>query len=78
MDRVDGKIAGYMELPGAEKDGDCVRVQVPGGVSGKLGCCNLFEWDHNTGKLFSCGTCEYIRAKGLRSAFNKAWISRRL
>ena len=62
MERVDAKIAGYMELPGAQKDGDCVRVKVTGGISHKLGCCNLFEWEkRGPAKLFSCGTCEYVR-----------------
>jgi len=65
MDRTDSKIAGYMELSGAVKDGDCVRVKVAGGISKKLGCCNLFEPDKGA-RLFSCGTCEYAREKGAR------------
>ena len=50
--------AGYMELPGAVKDGDCRIVDVRGGVSKAQGCCNLFSWDGKE-KKFSCGTCEY-------------------
>lgn len=65
MDRVDSKIAGYMELPGAQKDGDCVRVKVAGGISKRLGCCNLFEPEKGV-KLFSCGTCEYVTERGAR------------
>jgi hypothetical protein len=55
-----------MELPGATKDGDCVRVKVAGGISKRLGCCNLFEFDKGRAKLFSCGTCEYVRDRGAR------------
>ena len=66
MDRVDSKIAGYMELPGAQKDGDCVRVKVSGGISKVLGCCNLFEYQEGEPKRFSCGTCEYVRDRGAR------------
>ena len=58
--KVSAQSVDYMELPGAKKDADCSHVEVKGGVSGKLGCCNDFEWDHGTGKLFSCGTCEYV------------------
>jgi hypothetical protein len=65
MERIDSKIAGYMELSGAQKDGDCVRVKVANGISQRLGCCNLFEPDKGA-KLFSCGTCEYSRERGAR------------
>ena len=50
----------YMELPGARKDNDCVKVEVPGGVSTQLGFCNDFEWEEGTPKQFRCGTCEYL------------------
>jgi len=66
MERVDAKTAGYMELPGAEKDGNCVRVKVNGGISQKLGCCNLFQHQTGEAKQFRCGTCEYARAYGER------------
>ena len=58
--KVTAQSVDYMELPGAKKDAECSHVDVKGGVSGKLGCCNDFEWDHGTGKLFSCATCEYV------------------
>lgn len=49
-----------MELNGAEKDADCEAVKVEGGVSSRLGCCNLFA--PRTGvSRFSCGTCEHVR-----------------
>lgn len=61
--KVSEQQAGYMELPGAIKDASCEIVDVKGGVSSKLGCCNLFEHEKSAEKLFSCGTCEYVRAK---------------
>jgi hypothetical protein len=57
--RVSAEQAGYMELEGAKKDADCSVVDVEGGVSSKLGCCNLF--DPETGaKFFSCGNCDKL------------------
>jgi hypothetical protein len=56
MSRVTAEAAGYMELAGARKDADCEIVQVNGGVSKELGCCNLFKPETGTQK-FSCGTC---------------------
>lgn len=54
--RTDAEKAGYVELEGAQKDSDCSVVNVPGGVSSKAGCCNL--WDGAPGaQAFSCGTC---------------------
>jgi hypothetical protein len=61
--RVPSQTAGYMELDGATKDADCERVEVTGGVSSKLGCCNLFG-PEKSAKKFSCGTCEYVRGRG--------------
>lgn len=61
--RVDAKTAGYMELSGAQKDADCNKVNVKSGVSSQLGCCNLFQPQGGDTKKFSCGTCEYERAK---------------
>lgn len=63
LHRVPSQTAGYMELPGATKDADCKRVEVHGGVSSDLGCCNLFEWMKDRSKKFSCGTCEYLRRR---------------
>lgn len=50
--------AGYMELDGAQKDGDCVLVS--GGVSSGKGCCNLFDPAQGA-QAFSCGTCTKIK-----------------
>ena len=62
-DRVSEKQAGYMELAGAEKDADCEKVKVPGGVSAKLGCCNYFEPESKSVTEFRCGTCSYVEAE---------------
>jgi broad specificity phosphatase PhoE len=59
--RMSAQDAGYMELVGAKKDGDCLKVIVPGGVSRELGCCNEFKPDGKSVKKFSCGTCEYVK-----------------
>jgi hypothetical protein len=61
VNRVSAEEADYMELSGAEKDADCEKVEVDGGVSSALGCCNLFEPAEASTKKFSCGTCEYKR-----------------
>lgn len=66
--RISPKQAGYMELPGAKKDADCAKVEVAGGVSKGLGCCNIFELKSGAPKLFSCGTCEYLRKRGSTNA----------
>ncbi len=50
-----------MELAGAKKDADCVIVEVKGGVSRELGCCNEFEPANSRTRKFSCGTCEYVK-----------------
>ena len=52
--------AGYMELPGAVKDAGCSKVDVPGGVSKDLGCCNLYEPKNDQVTEFRCGECEYL------------------
>ena len=51
--------AGYMELAGAQKDGGCSKVDVQGGVSLDLGCCNFFEPQDESVDSFRCGTCKY-------------------
>jgi hypothetical protein len=61
--RITPEEAGYMELAGAKKDGDCKKVAVPGGVSFQLGCCNEFEAFDESVQKFSCGTCEYRKSK---------------
>lgn len=65
--RLSADAAGYMELAGAKKDADCEKVQVSGGVSQMLGCCNKFEPDSASAKKFSCGTCEYVKRGALHS-----------
>lgn len=61
--KVSAEAAGYMELRGAVKDGGCALVNVEGGVSKRLGCCNLFEPESEAVDEFRCGTCEYVRNK---------------
>jgi hypothetical protein len=58
--RMTPEAAGYMELDGANKAGDCDKVKVPGGVSKKLGCCNEFKPDKGATE-FRCGTCKHVR-----------------
>ena len=48
-----------MELEGATKDADCSKVQVEGGVSSDLGCCNDFEPKPGA-QEFKCGNCSYL------------------
>jgi hypothetical protein len=59
--RIPEKQAGYMELRGAQKDADCRKVEVDGGVSGELGCCNFFEPENERVQTFCCGNCEYVK-----------------
>jgi hypothetical protein len=58
--RLTAEQAGYMELSGAQKDGDCHKVQVDGGVSRELGCCNEFQPQSEQTQRFDCGDCEYV------------------
>lgn len=57
--RMSAEQADYMELDGALKDADCEKVEVDGGVSKDLGCCNEFDPEHDAQK-FSCGTCTFL------------------
>jgi hypothetical protein len=60
--RMTAEEADYMELSGAVKDADCHKVEVDGGVSEKLGCCNEFK--PQTGEQqFRCGTCKFLKEK---------------
>lgn len=59
-DRIDADKAGYMELEGATKTGNCKIVFVQSGVSKELGCCNLFDPQSRKTKRFNCGNCEYV------------------
>jgi hypothetical protein len=61
--RLTAAQAGYMELAGAEKDADCRKVEVEGGISSELGCCNKFEPEAKDTKRFQCGDCEYRKEK---------------
>lgn len=65
MSKVPSAQAGYMELANAVKDADCKKVEVAGGVSHGLGCCNEFHPEAKGTNKFSCGTCEYVRRRGL-------------
>jgi len=55
--------AGYMELSGAVKDGGCKIVEVAGGISRLLGCCNKFSPESSDTQRFRCGSCEYVTNK---------------
>jgi len=57
--KVSAEAAGYMELKGAVKDGGCKIVHVEGGISKKLGCCNLFNPSNGQVTEFRCGTCKF-------------------
>ena len=70
--RMTPEEAGYMELRGARKEGDCHKVAVPGGVSFRLGCCNEFEPLTEEVQKFSCGTCEYRKQWGTSGGTEKA------
>jgi len=61
--RLNASEAGYMELVGAHKDGECSKVRVNGGISLERGCCNRFEPESHYTTKFSCGTCEYQKPK---------------
>lgn len=58
-EKVSAEAAGYMELQGAKKTGGCLIVDVDGGISKELGCCNLFRPEAKDTDTFSCGTCFY-------------------
>jgi hypothetical protein len=59
-DKIPSAKAAYMELRGAKKDGGCSKVEVAGGVSKELGCCNYFQPATEDTKRFDCGNCEYL------------------
>ena len=61
--RLSAAESGYMELVGAKKDADCRKVAVPGGVSKRLGCCDLYRPEDREVQEFRCGVCEYLDAK---------------
>jgi hypothetical protein len=59
MAKVSAASVDYMELPGARKDAGCDHVNVPGGVSSHLGCCNDFDPSPGV-RQFRCGTCTHL------------------
>jgi hypothetical protein len=65
MQKVPSAQAGYMELSGAKKDAQCKKVEVAGGVSRDLGCCNYFDPQNKQVSQFKCGTCEYVQIRTL-------------
>lgn len=65
--KVSAESAGYMELANAKKDAGCSKVDVEGGVSRNLGCCNLYERQKPTTDRFNCGHCEYVQIKNFGS-----------
>lgn len=64
--------AGYMELAGAQKDGDCSKVEVEGGVSLDRGCCNEFQPEDESTDTFSCGNCKFGSEQGNAGEKNEA------
>lgn len=59
--RLTAAQAGYMELTGAKKDGDCHKVYVEDGISKKLGCCNEFNPQSSMTNRFRCGDCIFLK-----------------
>ena len=55
--------AGYMELEGAQKDADCSKVEIEGGVSSALGCCNEYQPQEGS-QEFRFGTCTFVSSGG--------------
>jgi hypothetical protein len=66
--RVSAEAAGYMELDGAQKDGDCSRVNVAGGVSSKLGICREQFEPQEGAREFECGSCQFYKSGATRAA----------
>ena len=58
--RESAKSAEYMELAGAGKDADCQKVEVQGGVSRELGCCDRFQPRDKGVQEFECGECKHV------------------
>jgi hypothetical protein len=65
LSKIPSAQAGYMELHGARKDADCRKVEVAGGVSKRLGCCDEFHPESDKTQHFCCGDCEYVQRRGL-------------
>lgn len=58
--RESAQSAEYMELSGAVKDADCWKVEVPGGVSTELGCCDRYQPRNKDVQEFECGECKHV------------------
>lgn len=58
--RESAKSAEYMELANAVKDADCHKVEVPGGISQELGCCDYFQPKDQGVQEFECGECKHV------------------
>lgn len=69
--RITEQEAGYLELPGAQKDADCGTVNVAGGVSSQGGCCNVFDMIPDP-QAFSCGNCTKIKQGAPQGATQQA------
>ena len=67
--RISGAKAAYMELKGAKKDGDCSKVEVPGGISRDRGCCNLYSPQKDDTTVFDCGHCHHVCDKGKHALY---------
>jgi len=61
VSKIPSARAGYMELKGAKKDAQCSKVEVAGGVSQCLGCCDHFRPENDKVDAFKCGSCEYVQ-----------------
>ena len=57
--RISAKQAEYMELYGAEKEGDCRKVKVSGGISKARGCCDYYDPETEKTNIFNCGHCSH-------------------
>lgn len=57
-EKLTEEYAGYMELEGAQKDGNCLIVRVDGGISKEKGCCNVYTPKPGA-ERFGCGQCKF-------------------
>lgn len=62
--KISEQQAGYLELEGAQKDADCTKVQVQGGISKDKGCCSIIG-PVDGAEYFNCGSCKYLDASGV-------------
>lgn len=57
--KVSSQEANYKELPGATKNAECDKVNVPGGVSSEGGTCSLWRGQPQA-QGFTCGDCVHL------------------